>query len=193
MRSVSTCPLNVYYTKFQIEISKHVKKSLENSDRGTYGRTHERTLPQYNTTVFFFRRAYINVKLKEEQVASDLNLQGTGLKTCPPGPAMGPISLKKNLLAFQIRSKLQYHTIFELLYFFHIRMTKQLAVTAVVHGAKLCSDYFVRKSFHRIWITMVNPLVKRASGSTKCSCLSKAWFTSVKYKIRLWYHLEHHL
>ena len=42
------CPLMNVYKKFTIDISKHVEKSLENSDR----QTDRWTMPWHNTTIF---------------------------------------------------------------------------------------------------------------------------------------------
>ena len=57
--------------------------------------------------------------------------------------------------------------------------------TAVVPCTKFCSDRCVRivvtvkRNFHRIWITMEKPLVKRGPGITQggdCSSVIKKWF-----------------
>ena len=47
-----SCHLLNAYSKFQIDISKHVEKSLENTDGWKEGRTDGRTLPRHNTSVF---------------------------------------------------------------------------------------------------------------------------------------------
>ena len=60
-----SCHLLNAYTKFQIDISKHVEKSPENSDGRTDGRTDGQTDGHCHSIIRpFFKRAYKNVIFK---------------------------------------------------------------------------------------------------------------------------------